>query len=312
MRSTKQKTIFIICGVVLLSLAGCQAGSNTFNSDQTEYSDTAPITETFENIVSDTYPEETAKSDSQPNTQASANTSAKKTTIYSISTSTENETTARQINEETKDTTQKVIEKTSKTTVQTTSTLQSTHSPATTKSTTAVTTVMTTTAVTTEVTTAATTTAMSTPTPTTAPLPTWPERDVPRLRQEMFNATNEVRKSHGALPLAQGCAELQKIAMIRAEELATQYSHKRPDGTYYDDMLDTYGITHGCAGENIAKFSELGTVDSVISAWSNSTGHLNNIIYPDYDALAIGYYQCQYGRQYWVQIFIGEKGWVFD
>ncbi len=94
----------------------------------------------------------------------------------------------------------------------------------------------------------------------------------------MFNATNEVRKSHGASPLVQGCAELQEIAMIRAEELATQYSHKRLDGTYFDDMLREYGISSGCGAENIAKFSELGTVESVLEAWVNSSGHFTSII----------------------------------
>ncbi|NLM76716.1 MAG: CAP domain-containing protein [Ruminococcaceae bacterium] len=298
MRSMQQIAIFIICVMILLTFVGCQAGNNIIYSGETEYKDTDPITETLENTVSDTHPEETAEYDSRSTSQPSSYISAEETTKYSRSTFTEDATPARQITEDTKETTQKVIDKTSETADQTTTTAQPTQVQTSTKPTTVSTTEMTTTA-----------TTNATPTPTTAPLPIWPERDVPRLRQDMFNATNEVRKSHGASPLVQGCAELQEIAMIRAEELATQYSHKRLDGTYFDDMLREYGISSGCGAENIAKFSELGTVESVLEAWVNSSGHFTSIIRSEHDTVAIGYYQCQYGRQYWVQIFTGENSW---
>jgi uncharacterized protein YkwD len=125
----------------------------------------------------------------------------------------------------------------------------------------------------------------------------------------MFDATNTVRKEHGQPPVTQGSATLQEIAMLRARELATQYSHRRPDGTYYDDLLRENDISFMCAAENIAKFSELATVTTVINAWSSSSGHLLSIIRPEHDTLAIGYYECPCGRQYWVQIFTGKISW---
>jgi uncharacterized protein YkwD len=157
------------------------------------------------------------------------------------------------------------------------------------------------------------TTVSATPTqsPSTTPsaTPTPSLRNIPQLRQDMFDATNKVRKEHGQPPVTQGSATLQEIAMLRARELATQYSHRRPDGTYYDDLLRENDISFMCAAENIAKFSELATVTTVINAWSSSSGHLLSITRPEHDTLAIGYYECPYGRQYWVQIFTGKISW---
>jgi len=318
MRSIQQKIIIIACGVILLCLPGCQSFYSTHYPGNTEHNDVVPITETFDDRVSDAQPDITETSESQPHTPAPTVVKTKNSMRDELVSTTEEATSQHATEDETITTTSEAqtLTPTATTKPVAATTDSTTTAPTTTESKTFITEKPTiapspkpTDKPTVTPTPTNTLVAIQTPTPITTSQLTWPDRDVPELRKDMFDATNALRQEHGQPPLSQGSAALQEIAMIRAKELATLYSHKRPDGTFYSSLLRDYGVISGCSAENIARFSELGTVESVIAAWSNSSGHLNNIIRPEHDSVAIGYYQCQYGRQYWVQIFIGENSW---
>ena len=97
--------------------------------------------------------------------------------------------------------------------------------------------------------------------------------------------------------------ELMQAAQKRAEELATLYSHSRPDGSSCFTVLDDYGIAHFCAGENIA--AGYTSPGSVMDGWMNSPGHKGNILGENYNHIGVGvlYVEGTQWGYYWVQLF---------
>lgn len=113
--------------------------------------------------------------------------------------------------------------------------------------------------------------------------------------------------------------ELQKIAMIRANELVQNFSHERPGGGY---VTDDY---NNVFGENIAYGSgELGTAASIFEGWKETAdpysgqGHRRNMLGVMYindspeeytfTTIGIGHVR-QNGADYWVQLFGGLTQW---
>lgn len=96
--------------------------------------------------------------------------------------------------------------------------------------------------------------------------------------------------------------KLSEIATIRAIEIArnNNFSHKRPDGSYYSKLFDEYHVISRTSGENIAA----GFTDGfdVCIGWKNSKGHYANMINNTYNKLGVGIYKDN-NRTYWVQIF---------
>ena len=103
--------------------------------------------------------------------------------------------------------------------------------------------------------------------------------------------------------------ELEKVAMLRAKEIAESFSHTRPNGescfTAYDDCGYNWQIT---VGENIAYGQP--TAHSVYMAWREDDykyagqGHRRNMLNSQFKAIGIGCYSVN-GRKYWVQEFAG-------
>lgn len=92
--------------------------------------------------------------------------------------------------------------------------------------------------------------------------------------------------------------ELMEAAMQRAAECSIFYSHTRPNG------LACSSISPRAFGENIAASTGMrfSTAEAVTAAWMNSTGHRQNILNANYQAIGIG---CFYkdGVWYWAQTF---------
>jgi len=112
---------------------------------------------------------------------------------------------------------------------------------------------------------------------------------------ELMNAD---RAANGVGPIAMS-ADLNAAAAKRAEEIATYFSHTRPDGTSCFTVLD--GMSYTTAGENIAY--GYSTPSAVETAWMNSDGHRANILNGSFGHVGIGYYVDASGTAYWVQIF---------
>lgn len=85
---------------------------------------------------------------------------------------------------------------------------------------------------------------------------------------------NQERTSHG-LDQLQSHEMLGKIAQTRANDMASRsyYAHKDPDGNFYYDFFDSFGITPGYTCENLdLVFAP--NLEQVIDEWNASVkGH---------------------------------------
>ncbi len=117
--------------------------------------------------------------------------------------------------------------------------------------------------------------------------------------QQVINLVNEERAKAG-LSAVQPSETIAGAANIRAQEIVSNFSHTRPDGTSFGTVLRQAGINYRGAGENIAYGQR--TPEEVMDAWMNSSGHRANILNPDYTNIGIGYYETN-GVKYWVQLF---------
>ncbi len=120
-----------------------------------------------------------------------------------------------------------------------------------------------------------------------------------------WNQSNSDRVVYSNLSYLQYDYELERIAMLRAAEIAVSFSHTRPNGT---DCFTAYGSsnTYSYKGENIA--SGYPTAAAAFEGWKETNeqysgqGHRRNMLGESFNAIGIGhvYYN---GRHYWVQEF---------
>ena len=123
--------------------------------------------------------------------------------------------------------------------------------------------------------------------------------------QEIFDLTNEEREKAG-LPTFVWAKSLTDRAQARAKELATQFSHTRPDGSYAGwENISTSGswnwVRDEITGELVMRISK--TPSNAVFGWMNSSGHRANILDEDAVAMAVGYYVAEDGTVYCVQCF---------
>ncbi|MBP0965522.1 MAG: hypothetical protein J5999_09580 [Oscillospiraceae bacterium] len=123
-----------------------------------------------------------------------------------------------------------------------------------------------------------------------------PETSTGNYAEHMLALVNQARAEHGASSLSLD-SKLCDAANKRAQEIATKFSHTRPDGRDCFTVLDEYGISYYGCGENIAAGSS--DANSIFNMWMNSSGHRANILNSSYRYIGIG----KYGN-YWVQLFI--------
>ena len=128
----------------------------------------------------------------------------------------------------------------------------------------------------------------------------WVSDDSALKEQEVWALVNEARAANG-LEALQYDYTLAEAAGKRAEELVSNLSHNRPDGSVCFTVLEEYGIRYWMAGENIAAGQT--SAESVMNGWLNSPGHYMNIM-GDYSHIGVGHYTDAYGTEYWVQLFI--------
>ena len=119
--------------------------------------------------------------------------------------------------------------------------------------------------------------------------------------QQVINMVNEERAKKGlsALTIQN---DLTLAAEVRARELEQLFAHTRPDGRNCFTALDDIGIPYSSVGENIAYGYT--TPSNVMEGWMNSPGHRANIMNAGYKKIGVGFWQDEYGRQYWTQIFV--------
>lgn len=127
--------------------------------------------------------------------------------------------------------------------------------------------------------------------------------DADAMAKEVFRLTNIERTKAGVAPLTYS-EEIQEAAMLRAKEISTYFSHTRPNGTLCDTVFSEFNI--GCfSGENITGGGVF-TAEEAVTAWMNSSGHKENMLYDGHLYMGVGFYQASDGMCYWVQNFAYE------
>ena len=115
----------------------------------------------------------------------------------------------------------------------------------------------------------------------------------------VLRIVNEEREKVGAAPLTLS-QDLMNSAAVRAQEIASSFSHTRPDGSSCFSALSNQ---NGALGENIAAGQS--DADDVRNSWMNSPGHRANILKSYFSKIGLGYHyesDSYYGK-YWVQMF---------
>lgn len=126
-----------------------------------------------------------------------------------------------------------------------------------------------------------------------------PALTMQQMADEVVRLANIERAKIGSQPLKVH-PNLQKAAMLRAQEVSIKFSHIRPNGT--DASTACYEAGAGCAGgENIAKgFS---TPQDVMTGWMNSDGHRWAILDSGYTHVGVGVYKIGNNLYCWTMEF---------
>jgi len=131
--------------------------------------------------------------------------------------------------------------------------------------------------------------------------------DANAVERRAFEQTNVARAKNG-LPTLVWDPELCRMARKHSEQMATlgYFSHETPDGLQLKERAHLSGILHfRVIGENIAYnkgYEDPGGF--AVERWLTSSGHRANMLYPGFQASAIGSYVAADGSTYLTQVFI--------
>lgn len=123
------------------------------------------------------------------------------------------------------------------------------------------------------------------------------------MAEQVIDQVNEYRAEAGLKALSNASAALQNAADIRVNELAADFSHERPDGSYFATVLDEVGIDTYYYAENIA--FEYQSVDEAMDFWMHSESHRINILNESFNEIAVSLIPSSTGYL-WAMICIGE------
>ncbi len=114
---------------------------------------------------------------------------------------------------------------------------------------------------------------------------------------------NKERRKYGYSSFDKN-ATLQAAAEKRAKELATKFSHTRPNGYQWTSAISMkYDFKY--AAENIA--CDFATPQQTVEAWMKSATTKSKIISKKYNEIGVGVYLGKDGYLYWCAIFGKEK-----
>ena len=109
-----------------------------------------------------------------------------------------------------------------------------------------------------------------------------------------FNEVNDIRADAGLNSLKWD-KNLESVANVRAKECSIKFSHTRPNGKeWYTVNSRIQG------GENLAYGFD--NADDCVEAWMASPTHRDNILYDEFDKVAISIYE-EGGVYYWSEQF---------
>lgn len=147
--------------------------------------------------------------------------------------------------------------------------------------------------------------ATTTAAPVTAPLiegttKTLPAYNATSLDAEVFQCINEYRAQYGYAAYTLD-AKLCTLASIRCNELVTNFSDKRPDGTDFPTIFGEYGIIYNKCGESILSGNGIDARGAVVALSQNDADN-QKIFAPTSDFDRIGVAALQNGTTYYLVI----------
>jgi uncharacterized protein YkwD len=124
------------------------------------------------------------------------------------------------------------------------------------------------------------------------------------IEQRVIDLTNELRAQAGCPPL-QHSANLATAARSHSRDMATNdfFDHIGSDGSTPSQRIHSAGYRPTISAENIG--AGFGTAESVMTAWTNSSGHRRNLLNCALTDIGVGYVyvaSSEYGH-YWTQEF---------
>lgn len=137
-----------------------------------------------------------------------------------------------------------------------------------------------------------------------APVPLAPGGEISPYVDQVLMLVNVERGKAGLAPLEKS-SQIGAAAAVRAKELASAFSHTRPDGSSYKTVLGQGGIAYLSCGENVAYGYR--TPEEVMEGWMDSEGHRANILGEKYGSVGIGYFKDGSGQAYWAQLFVSPE-----
>lgn len=119
-------------------------------------------------------------------------------------------------------------------------------------------------------------------------------------QNEVLRLINLERTGY-SLPALTETSALNEIASIRAKESSVQFSHVRPDGSSPSALFAQYRVVFHKAGENLSYGYR--TPQELVSAWTLSPEHRNNILSESFTETGIGVYLNANGKVYCAELF---------
>lgn len=125
---------------------------------------------------------------------------------------------------------------------------------------------------------------------------------VDQWKREVLNLVNQQRASNGLSALSWG-STCEGAAQTRAQEIMSNYSHTRPDGSSWSTVCQP--PNGGTSGENLAAGNTAVSPETVVQTWMNSESHRANILSDQFTKMAVGFVfdpNSQY-KTYWSEFF---------
>ncbi len=129
------------------------------------------------------------------------------------------------------------------------------------------------------------------------------EPDLKELAEQIIVLVNEARVAEGLNPVY-AVPYLCDMSCVRARECISKFSHERPDGSSFIDIVDYSLVPWALTAENIA--AGMSTPEDTFNQWKNSPKHWAAIMNPDYTHIGVGVaYEPNSGYEwYWEQMFV--------
>lgn len=125
---------------------------------------------------------------------------------------------------------------------------------------------------------------------------------------DVFNYVNHTRNDYG-LSMLEFSAELNDVCAVRAKELASNYSHTRPDGSFFVSAVANKGNSLSeniCVTTKPASEAELPEYFKAWDSWYKNGESRTNMLNPVIREMGMNsYYDPSTQKRYWVQIFRG-------